>query len=170
MFLVLIPILNYISNLCLHLYLVNCLKAKVPKTVIFLVHIYYFVLLYTFQVSSSPLRCFVLQGDRVVQLSRRQSLTRWQVSPLCGDSSCAAHWEMLITLITRSPTPTPWVRHWRYSSGSGSKFHFHKDIQWIDMTLKIPCSSKRNPALHHAVKTTAKVLQCVLVEGWAHGS
>ena len=63
-------------------------KGQVPKTMIFLVHIYYFVLLYTFQVSSSPLRCFVLQGDRVVQLSRRQSLTRWQVSPLCGDSCC----------------------------------------------------------------------------------
>ena len=88
MFLVLIPILNYISNLCLHLYLVNCLKAKFQKTVIFLVHIYHFVLHYTFQVLSCPMRCFVLQGDRVVQLSRRQSLTRWQVSPLCGDTCC----------------------------------------------------------------------------------
>ena len=58
MFLVLIPILNYISNLCLHLYLVNCLKAKFQKNVIFLVHIYHFVLHYTFQ--SSVVQCDVL--------------------------------------------------------------------------------------------------------------
>ena len=123
MFLVLIPILNYISNLCLHLYLVNCLKATFQKTVIFLVHIYHFVLHYTFQVFSCPMRCFVLQGDRVVQLSRRQSLTRWQVSPLCGDTCCCCtlrnvnHTDYKI----KSPTPTPCVRHWRYSSGPAYK-------------------------------------------------